>query len=253
MTYLTAGLQNLKRQVNESFPDRDRKSDGEIGDTAHQARTSGHNRDDTAGSKPAWDGDPDNKPEVRAWDMDADLKDIHAQKLVDHIRTLPGVADVLRYIIFDRTMYHSRDGFAGTPYTGDNEHTEHAHFEGAWTQAADNNTTFDYHLEDITVPLTTADKKYIDEAIARGAAAAAIAAAAQIRPLLLAAVDDFLTVKIGDKANLGRTVGDVLRDAAKLRGVLVGDKADTANAKLPADSPLAKLLATAADPPILGS
>lgn len=52
-----------------------------------------------------------------------------------------------------------------------------------------------------------------------------------------------LNDKIGDKANTGRTVGDVFRDLAKLRGFLVGDKADTANAKIPADAPVAKLAA----------
>lgn len=53
-----------------------------------------------------------------------------------------------------------------------------------------------------------------------------------------------LADKIGDKAYPTRTVGDVLRDAAKLRGVLVGDQADTANAKLPETSPLARLIET---------
>jgi len=60
-----------------------------------------------------------------------------------------------------------------------------------------------------------------------------------------AAVDDFLTVKIGDKAYPARTVGDVLRDAAKVRGVLVGDTADTKNAALPATAPLAVIIAGA--------
>lgn len=52
---------------------------------------------------------------------------------------------------------------------------------------------------------------------------------------------------IGDKVNRNRTVGDVLRDLAKLRGVLVGDPADTTNAALSPHSPLAQLLATPAD------
>lgn len=56
-----------------------------------------------------------------------------------------------------------------------------------------------------------------------------------------------LTDKIGDKANPYRTVGDVLRDLAKLRGVLIGDAADTKNAALSPTSPLAQLLAMPAD------
>lgn len=62
-----------------------------------------------------------------------------------------------------------------------------------------------------------------------------------------AKVDDLLNVKIGDKAQPFRTVGDVLRDLAKLRGVLVGDVADTKNAALSPSAPLAKLIAAAGD------
>lgn len=53
-----------------------------------------------------------------------------------------------------------------------------------------------------------------------------------------------LTDRIGDKAHPTRTVGDVLRDAAKLRGVLVGDAKDTTNAAIPPGSPLARLIET---------
>jgi hypothetical protein len=159
---LTLGLQNLRNQVNVAFPGRDTTSDGTIGDTAHQAETSGHNPDDTPGSRPEWDGDPDNLPEVRAWDMDNDLAPgFDCQVLVDHLRALPGLDSVIRYMIYNRRMYHERDGFAPTPYTGPSPHTEHVHFDGAWTQAADNNTTFDFRLEEISVALTDDDKKWL--------------------------------------------------------------------------------------------
>jgi hypothetical protein len=62
-----------------------------------------------------------------------------------------------------------------------------------------------------------------------------------------AALGVSLEDKIGDKANADRTVGDVFRDVAKLRGVLVGDKGDTANARLSPTAPLAQLLAVAGD------
>jgi hypothetical protein len=111
---LTKGLQNLRDQVNEAFPDRDHASDGTIGDTAHQAETSGHNRDDTPGSRPEWNGDPDSTPEVRAWDMDTDLRaaPATAQQVVDHIRKLPGVSSVLRYMIYNRKIYRALNGWA---------------------------------------------------------------------------------------------------------------------------------------------
>lgn len=160
---LTKGLQNLRAQVNAAFPDRDKTSDGTIGDTAHQAETSGHNPDDTPGSRPEWDGDPDNDPEVRAWDMDSDLRaaPATAQQVVDHIRHLPNVSSVLRYIIYNRKIYKASNGWAAETYTGASAHTEHIHFSGAYSQAADNNTTFDYRLEEIPVALTSDDINWL--------------------------------------------------------------------------------------------
>ncbi len=38
----------LREQIDDSFPDRDRASDGWIGDTRHAARKSDHNPDEPA-------------------------------------------------------------------------------------------------------------------------------------------------------------------------------------------------------------
>lgn len=158
MAVLTLNLQNLRTQTNRRFPERDKASDGWIGDKAHQKRKSGHNPDDTAGSIPTWDGDADSLAEVRSWDCDKDLRDstVSAQEFVDHIRALPDVGSVIRFIIYNRKIYEAHTGFAPTTYTGDNPHTEHVHFEGQRTQAADNNRTFDFQLEDLGMP--TADE-----------------------------------------------------------------------------------------------
>lgn len=176
MAVLTLGLQNLRKQVNAAFPDRDTRSDGWIGDTAHQTKTSGHNPDDKAGSKPAWNGDPDSTQEVRAWDCDNNLgAGVDAHDVIAHFRRLAGLATVIRYMIYDRHIYHARDGFNPIPYTGA-AHLEHIHFEGAWTQAADNNKTFNYRLEEIPVALTTADKQWIKDEITDATLRAAAAA-----------------------------------------------------------------------------
>jgi hypothetical protein len=164
---LTLGLQNLRAQVNTAFPNRDHTSDGTIGDTAHQAETSSHNPDDTPGSTPEWNGDSDNDAEVRAWDMDSDLRaaPATAQQVVDHIRHLPGVSSVLRYMIYDHKIYRASNGWAAETYTGASAHTEHIHFTGAFSQAADNNTSFNYRLEEIPVALTQGDKDWISNKI----------------------------------------------------------------------------------------
>lgn len=168
---LTAGLTNLRNQVNARWPNRDKASDGTIGDAAHAAESSsGHNPDDTAGSHAEWNGDPDSVPEVRAWDMDSDLgeKGSTAQMVVDHFRALPGFDTVNRYMIYNRRIYRASNGYASEPYSGASAHTEHIHFSGAWSQASDNNTTFDYRLDevgDMAVQLNADDLTAIAKAV----------------------------------------------------------------------------------------
>lgn len=240
---LTDGLANLRRQIDEAFPGRDRASDGTIGDAAHRTHASGHNPDDTPGSRPEWDGDPDSTPEVRSWDMDSDLHaaPANAQQVVDHIRKLPGVSTQLRYMIYKRKIYRAANGWKPETYTGPSAHTEHVHFSGAYAQSADNDTTFDYHLEEIPVSLTAADKTWLSSTINTAVNKAVTQLAEGIAELPA----EVLVEKIGDKANPSRTVGDVLRDVAKLRGALVGDPKDTANAAIPASAPIARLTAAA--------
>lgn len=162
---LVANLVNLRSQIDAWAPDRDHASDGTIGDAAHQREASGHNPDDTPGSLADYN-DHDGIAEVRAFDCDVNFNNGGtAQQVVDHIRSLSGVSRVIRYMIYNRTMYHVRDGFAPTPYTGSNPHTDHIHFESAWTQYADTSNSFDYRMEDILVALTAADRLFIENTV----------------------------------------------------------------------------------------
>lgn len=129
---LTTSLAALRRDLNTAFPNRDKSSDGTIGDAAHQASTSGHNPDDTAGSRSEYT-DADTKPEVRAYDADNDLRDprgIDFQQVIDRILATPADRDRLAYIIHRRKIWRRRNGWRQENYTGSSPHTEHAHFSG---------------------------------------------------------------------------------------------------------------------------
>lgn len=155
---LTKGMQNLWDQFYRAFPNADRTSSGKVGDLAHQLESaSGHNPDLTGNAE--WK-DGDKKNEVRAIDLDDDLRSpgVTMQMVTDHVRALPGVSSVLRYWIYDRTIYEASNGWRGRPYTGPSPHTEHAHASGARTQASDENDTFDFRFEELTsVAIEAAD------------------------------------------------------------------------------------------------
>lgn len=112
-----AGRQ-LREQIDDAFPDRDRTSDGWIGDTRHAARPSDHN--------------PDANGWVRAIDVDRDLsgkpKPDIMPDLADQIR-LAGKSGEKRiaYVIFDGRIASSRFNWRWRKYTGSNKHNHHCH------------------------------------------------------------------------------------------------------------------------------
>jgi hypothetical protein len=110
----------LREQIDDSFPDRDRTSDGWIGDTRHAARKSDHN--------------PDEQGWVRAIDVDRDLfkrsKPDIMPDLVDQLRRACKAKQEKRisYIIFDERICSPILGWKWRKYKGSNPHTKHAHF-----------------------------------------------------------------------------------------------------------------------------
>lgn len=175
VSMLTPGLKNLGNQFNERWPTRYGDSDGAVGDYAHSEYDSGHNADDTKYNNAEWDSDSDNKSEVRAIDVDCDLNDpsitsssdkqAQMQKVIDHMRNLPDLSSVIRYMIFDGRIYKASNGFKAETYTGSSAHTEHAHFSGAYSQSSDENTSFDYRFEEVgDMALSDADiNKIVDK------------------------------------------------------------------------------------------
>ena len=122
----------LRNQIDDSFPDRDRSSDGWIGDTRHSARKSDHN--------------PDASGWVRAIDVDRDLsgkaKPDLMPDLADQIR-LYAKADRnkrISYIIFDGKISSPTLNWKWRTYTGINKHNHHCHI--SFTKAADLDSEF---------------------------------------------------------------------------------------------------------------
>lgn len=104
----------LLTQANERWPNRNRASDGSIGDAAHSARTSDHN--------PRSDG------VVMATDVTHDPAnglDAHAEARRIAERRDPRV----KYIISNGQIWSTKRASEGwRHYTGSNKHTKHVHF-----------------------------------------------------------------------------------------------------------------------------
>ena len=129
--HLCKAGQQLRLQVDDSYPDRDRTSDGWIGDTRHQAGVSDHN--------------PDAMGIVRAIDVDRDLsgkaKPDLMPNLADQIRLCARAGDKrISYVIFDGRIASSKKAWAWRPYDGANKHNHHCHV--SFTKAGDNDSSF---------------------------------------------------------------------------------------------------------------
>jgi hypothetical protein len=125
--------QQLREQFDDTFPDRDRRSDGWIGDLRHSARPSDHNPDPKAGMV------------VRAIDID---RDVHKSGKPD---LMPDIADQIRlaakagekrisYVIFAGRIASPRMGWRWRKYSGSNPHNAHCHI--SFTKQGDADSSF---------------------------------------------------------------------------------------------------------------
>ena len=124
MAKLCKAGQQLREQIDDAFPDRDRRSDGWIGDARHAARKSDHN--------------PDAAGIVRAIDIDADLKSHPAEAfdLADQLRLLARTDKRISYIIFDGKIASYRRNYKWRKYTG---HPHRTHIHVSFTKLGDEN------------------------------------------------------------------------------------------------------------------
>jgi len=155
-------LKALFAEFDRIAPSRDRASDGSIGDTVHQNEVSDHNADET-GSVPIHDADHVN--EVHAIDVDNNLResDLTMERVVQFLlaRCRSGAEKRLRYIIYNRRIWSASSGWVQKTYTGPSPHTEHAHFSASYETLLEASTA-SWHLEDIPVALTAADKAWFE-------------------------------------------------------------------------------------------
>ena len=119
--------QQLREQIDDSYPDRDRQSDGWIGDAAHAARPSDHNPDPINGI-------------VRAIDVDKDLdtRPSTGAYLADQIRLCAKSGDKrIAYVIYSGKIASAKKSWSWRPYDGINRHDHHIHI--SFTKEGDAN------------------------------------------------------------------------------------------------------------------
>jgi hypothetical protein len=122
--------QQLRLQIDDTYPDRDRASDGWIGNRAHQNSPSDHN--------------PDAKGIVRAIDIDRDLagkkKPDLMPYLANQIRHAAKSDKRIAYIIFAGKIASPRMGWRWRKYSGINPHDHHCHI--SFTKQGDSDDSF---------------------------------------------------------------------------------------------------------------
>lgn len=107
--------QQLREQIDDAYPDRDRTSDGWIADAKHAARKSDHN--------------PTAEGIVRALDIDADFRSHKSEAfdLADQLRLLARFDKRISYIIFNGKIASYKRNYKWRKYTGINPHKTHIH------------------------------------------------------------------------------------------------------------------------------
>jgi hypothetical protein len=129
---LCKAARQLREQFDDAFSDRDRTSDGWIGDLRHSSRPSDHNPDAKTGV-------------VRAIDVDRDVSGSAKPDLMpdiaDQIRLCAKAGDKrIAYVIFNGRIASARMGWRWRKYSGSNPHNHHCHI--SFTKQGDADSSF---------------------------------------------------------------------------------------------------------------
>lgn len=129
---LCAAGQQLREQFDDSYPDRDRTSDGWIADARHiAAGTSDHIPDPTTGLVHAIDVDRDVSGKAKP-DLMPDI--------ADQLRRLAKTDKRIKYIIFDSKICSAKSAWRWRAYSGINKHRHHCHI--SFTSKGDQDGSF---------------------------------------------------------------------------------------------------------------
>jgi hypothetical protein len=128
---LNDSLTLFRDAVNRAYPNRDKTTDGTIGDEAHQNTDSDHN--------------PDADGTVDAWDMDVDLRSGNDPATIERLKSIFQAHPAARYWIHNGQIAHRNASWARRPYTGSNKHTKHVHWN---TNQATENSTAPWVIEE---------------------------------------------------------------------------------------------------------
>jgi len=139
---LCAAGQQLREQFDDTYPDRDRTSDGWIADARHlSAGTSDHI------PSPA-------SVLVHAIDVDRDVSGTAKPDLMpniaDQLRVLAKTDKRIKYIIFEGRIASAKSVWRWRTYTGANKHNHHCHI--SFTSKGDQDGSF------FNIPLLGATK-----------------------------------------------------------------------------------------------